>query len=251
MPDTKPYEESERIEEFSNITAGEYSCAKDWFLDVLRKSEQGRVLAALREIKGLELVVDGRRIPLTTIVAGSSVYPGEIPMIQVPCAVGAKSTLWQADRAKIQEHRGHYKNINLFLLLENHEHTLKVGESVTKPEEGIEHLLVARGHSLPEVPEHVFYVKEPGDKKFIFYFNMCSAEVAYDADVRCGLVPVKVSLLKHSLLRARGAGDPNSLVPLPRYAAIDFPPVEQFIEYNQRMGSKFLVLNRQETLPEK
>ncbi len=165
------------IGEFLNITAGEYQDAKVWLL-TLKRVEQARVRATLRLINGIGA-------PITTIVAGSSVYSGQIPMKRVEIGSGpTPSYLWQPDQSEIAKGRGHYRSIDLFVMC--------------NPAEALGQLLKKRGESV-HVPSHVYYTSGGEARRRVFDLGMNQAEAAYDQEVSgAANVPVVISPLRDS-----------------------------------------------------
>jgi len=258
-----------------NLYAGERRSADLWYHHVLRPHQRERVSMALDIMDGLELVVDGQRIFLTTIVAGSSVFPpdresvrGELPT--KPISLG-KAVLHNIDEAKIQEIMGKYKGIDLFVLLENYWELFGERGSEQDPRAEFEKLLARQGGQRV-APAHTYYLKTGEARIRAFDLNMARADSAYQRDRRLsiqhtpsathtpsGPLYVTVSLLEDTFCRPRRECHQDDLVSPPGYG--QYPPAEPFIAYNngtdfgQQKGvnprSRFLVLNRQKTLPEK
>lgn len=191
----------------------------------LKEGEQERVLSALDIVHNLEFRVDGQKVSLTVIGAGSSIQrPGD-----------------RTDQGR------KYNDIDLFLLLNERPSEVGLGRYDTVDTKMA--LNDSFRHGQFEPPAHVYYMEryDIGRHKFICdlgerkYF---SEENILELSKQMG-APVIISLFQGSDdFNARRPGKPDDILNLLR--RVVFPPSKEFIEYNRQMKSRFLVLNRQQ-----
>ncbi len=241
--------ENQGIAELSNITAGEYQDAKAWLFYILKNHECERVLSALNIFNGLEVMIGSRRVSMTTIAAGSSLYPGKIPMAKFPLEKGT-SSVWNPNQAEIARAMVPYKDIDLFLLADDcaTQEDIEQGKRISEdPREFIIDLLKTRVNA----PEHVYFVTRYKSQAEVIDCKGTDATQSYKQDRGSRIVPVTVSVFTgdEDFYKRRPFCRDDIVVP-PEDTGRFFPPAEKFIDYNRAIGSRFLVLSRQRMPPE-